>query len=67
MCGGPRTNDPSFRYLQTRLLEVLEWAYDKKSFQIFGPGWLAANDSPRFDIIATVPPTTSDEQFRGML
>jgi uncharacterized protein (TIGR03435 family) len=69
MCGGPRTNDPAFSYLDTPLLSVLEWAYGKTNFQIIGgPGWLhAAFDSPRFDIVATVPPGTSNEQFMVML
>ncbi len=66
MCGGRTTDDPSFRDLQTRLLEVLEWAYGKTSFQIFGPDWLTS-DSPRFDVAATVPPGTSEEQFAVML
>lgn len=68
MCGGPRTNDPSFSYLDVPLVSVLAWAYDKKSFQIFGgPDWITARDPPRFDIVAQVPPGTSDEQFRVML
>jgi uncharacterized protein (TIGR03435 family) len=68
MCGGPRTNDPAFSYLDVPLLSVLEWAYGKPAFQIFGgPSWLAARDSPRFDIVAEVPPGTTDEQFEVML
>jgi uncharacterized protein (TIGR03435 family) len=68
MCGGRRTNDPAFSYLDTPLLSVLEWAYGKTNFQIFGgPNWLTSPDTPRFDIVATVPPGTSDEQFQVML
>ncbi len=69
MCGGPRTNDPSFSYLVTPLSPVIEWAYGKESFQIFGaPGWVTSlSDSDRFDIVAQVPPGTSDEQFVVML
>jgi hypothetical protein len=41
MCGGPRTNDPAFSYLDVTLVSVIEWAYGKTNFQIFGgPGWL---------------------------
>ena len=68
MCGGPRTNDPAFSYLDVPLVSVLEWAYGKESFQIFGgPDWLTALDAPRYDIVAQVPPGTSDEQFAVML
>lgn len=69
MCGGPRTNDPAFSYLDVPLVSVLEWAYGKTNFQIFGgPGWITPGfDSPRFDIVAQVPPGTSDEQFAVML
>ena len=68
MCGGPRTNDPAFSYLDTTLVSVLEWAYGKTNFQIFGgSGWLTALDTPRYDIVAQVPPGTSDEQFAVML
>jgi uncharacterized protein (TIGR03435 family) len=67
MCGGPRTNDPAFSYLQVPLMSVLEWASGKPAFQIFGPSWLTARDSPRFDVVATVPPGTTDEQFEVML
>jgi uncharacterized protein (TIGR03435 family) len=69
MCGGPRTNDPSFSYLDEPLISFLEWAYGKTNFQIFGgPSWITPQyDSPRFDIVAQVPPGTSDEQFAVML
>jgi uncharacterized protein (TIGR03435 family) len=58
MCGGPRTNDPEFRYLDVPLVSVLVWAYGKTNFQIFGgPSWLTSPfDSPKFDIVARVPP-----------
>lgn len=68
MCGGPRTNDPAFSYLDTTLISVMEWAYGKQAFQIFGgPNWLTAPDTPRYDIVAQAPPSTSDEQFAVML
>ena len=64
----PEHNDPAFSYLDTPLVELLEWAYGKTNFQIFGdPGWLTALDTPRYDIVAQVPPGTSDEQFAVML
>lgn len=69
MCGGPRTADPSFAYLVTPLISVLEWAYGKESFQIFGgPSWVTSLfNSDRFDVVAQVPPGTSDAQFAVML
>ena len=69
MCGGPRTNDPAFSYLGVPLVSVLEWAYGKPTFHIFGgPNWLTDPfNSTRFDIVATVPPGSTDEQFKVML
>jgi uncharacterized protein (TIGR03435 family) len=69
MCGGPRTDDPSFCYLVIPLISVIEWAYGKESFQIFGgPSWVTSlSNSDRFDVVAQVPPGTSDAQFAVML
>jgi uncharacterized protein (TIGR03435 family) len=69
MCGGPRTDDPSFSYLVTPLISVIEWAYGKESFQIFGgPSWVTSlSNSDRFDVVAQVPPGTSEAQFAVML
>jgi uncharacterized protein (TIGR03435 family) len=69
MCGGPRTNDPAFSYLGAQLTSVLEWAYGIPAYHIFGgPSWLAdPSNSFRFDIVAKVPPGTTDEQFKVML
>jgi uncharacterized protein (TIGR03435 family) len=69
MCGGPRTNDPAFSYLDVPLVTVLAWAYGKPTFHIFGgPSWLTdPSNSHGFDIVATVPPGTTDEQFKVML
>jgi uncharacterized protein (TIGR03435 family) len=68
-CGGPAVVDPAFRYLDVPLLSVLEWAYGKRNFQIFGgPGWLTSPfDSPRFDLVAIVPTGTSEGRFNVML
>lgn len=69
MCGGPRTDDPSFSDLVTPLISVIEWAYGKESFQIFGgPSWVTSlSNSDRFDVVAQVPAGTSDAQFAVML
>ena len=63
--GGPGTKDPGrIRYPFMSLRQLLTNAYDVKPFQIVGPAWL---DSERFDIMATMPPETTKEQFRVML
>jgi uncharacterized protein (TIGR03435 family) len=69
MCGGPRTNNPAFSYLGAQLVSVLGWAYGIPAFHIFGgPSWLTdPSNSHGFDIIATVPSGTTDEQFKVML
>jgi len=72
MRGGPGTVDPErITYRAVTLLQVLRRAYGiTNDFQILGgPGWFTelSLDSPRFDIIANVPPGTSKEQFNVML
>ena len=63
--GGPGTKDPGrVHYPFSNLRNLLMIAYDLKSFQISGPATL---DSERFEINATMPPTTTQEQFRVML
>jgi uncharacterized protein (TIGR03435 family) len=63
--GGPGTKDPGrVRYPFTTLRNLLQIAYDVKPHQITGPSFL---DSERFEITATMPPTTSKEQFQVML
>jgi uncharacterized protein (TIGR03435 family) len=63
--GGPGTSDPGrVRYTLISLKSLLMKAYDVKSFQISGPDWLG---SERFDIEATMPPATTQEQFQAML
>jgi uncharacterized protein (TIGR03435 family) len=63
--GGPGTKDPGrIHYPFTTLKNVLMDAYNVKNFQITGPAWL---DTERFDITATMAPTTTKEQFRAML
>jgi uncharacterized protein (TIGR03435 family) len=63
--GGPGTKDPGrINYPYMSLKNLLMNAYDVKNYQITGPGFL---DTERFDIIATMPPETTKEQFRVML
>lgn len=63
--GGPGTKDPGrIDYPFMSLKVLLMNAYDVKNYQISGPSWL---DTERFDVTATLPPTTTKEQFRVML
>jgi uncharacterized protein (TIGR03435 family) len=65
MTGGPGTDTPGrINFENIGLGAVIGKAYDVKYYQISGPGWF---DSERFNIIATVPPGTTKEQFRLML
>ena len=65
MTGGPGTDTPGrINFENIGLGAVIGKAYDVKYYQISGPGWF---DSERFNIIATVPPRTTKEQFRLML
>jgi uncharacterized protein (TIGR03435 family) len=65
MTGGPGTDTPGrINFENIGLGAVIGKAYDVKYYQISGPGWF---ESERFNIIATVPPGTTKEQFRRML
>ncbi len=65
MSGGPGTKDPGrINYSGVTLKMLLKRAYDIGPEQISGPDWL---DSERYDIMATVAPGTTAEQFRLML
>jgi uncharacterized protein (TIGR03435 family) len=65
MIGGPSTKTPDrINFENVGLGFIISKAYDVKHYQISGPAWF---DSERYNIIATVPPGTSVEQFRVML
>jgi uncharacterized protein (TIGR03435 family) len=65
MGGGPGTPDPGrINYENVSLKQVLSTAFDVKSYQINGPGWL---DTDRFDITAKVPQDATKEQMHVML
>jgi uncharacterized protein (TIGR03435 family) len=62
--GGPGTSDPGrIHYPLVSLKGLLTRAYDSY-FEIKGPGWL---DSEVVEVVATMPPETSREQFKEML
>ncbi|MBZ5578638.1 MAG: TIGR03435 family protein [Acidobacteriia bacterium] len=63
--GGPGTPDPErFSWPYASLKNILMFAYDVQPYQIAGPAWL---DSQRYDLVATVPPGATKEQFHQML
>jgi len=63
--GGPGTNDPGrIHYPFASLKYLLFTAYGVKDFQISGPSWL---DTEHFEVTATMPASTTREQFRIML
>jgi uncharacterized protein (TIGR03435 family) len=67
--GGPGSNDPGrINCEYTTLRMLLMRAYQVKSQEIFGPGWL---DSAHFNITAKLPPGAAKEQvpvmFRNLL
>lgn len=58
-------NDPGhIHYTWMPLKRLIMNAYDVKDFQISGPDWLATT---RFDLEATMLPSTTKQQFRAML
>ncbi len=65
MEGGPGSKDPGrISYRNILLKNVLSQAYRSSAFAIDGPGWL---DEARFDIIATLPSGSTEDQFGLML
>jgi uncharacterized protein (TIGR03435 family) len=65
--GGPGTKDPGrIHYSFMPLARLITIAYDVKSYQKSEPAWLLTAKE-RFDITATMPPGTTNEQFHLML
>jgi uncharacterized protein (TIGR03435 family) len=51
-------------WTNTRLIRVLQMAYDVVPDQISGPGWLG---SEMYDVLATMPPGTTVADFKRMV
>jgi len=65
MMGGPGADTPGrINFENIGLGAVISKAYGVKNYQISAPDWF---NSERYNIIATVPPGTTLEQFRLML
>ena len=63
--GGPGTKSPGrINYYRVSLRATLARAYNMSPHQISGPEWM---DTERYDIVATFPPATTEEQLRTML
>jgi uncharacterized protein (TIGR03435 family) len=66
--GGPGTNDPG-RIITPRvaLATLLTMAYDLWPDQVSGPAWMKDAINNGFAITATMPATTTKEEYCGML
>jgi len=65
MSGGPGTPEPGqMTFTNVSLADLVQRAYDVKSYQVSGPGWL---ESVRFDMEAKVPAGATKEQSKKML
>jgi uncharacterized protein (TIGR03435 family) len=63
--GGPGTKDPGrIHYPNISLKDLVKSAYAAKEYELAGPGWM---DAETFAIDATMPPSTTKEQFQVML
>jgi uncharacterized protein (TIGR03435 family) len=63
--GGPGTTNPgTFTCESFQLSSLVLIAYNLRPFQFSGPGWM---NTERYDIVAKIPPGTTNLQFRLML
>lgn len=71
--GGPPGDIPrnmesspgSFAMRNTPLRYALEWAYDAKDYEIFGPDWIKTEE--RYDIIAKAAGPATNDEMKPML
>jgi uncharacterized protein (TIGR03435 family) len=65
MRGGPGSPDPGrFTFTNVTLKILVQQAYNLKEFQVEGPDWI---DSVGYDLVATMPRGTTQEQAAEML
>jgi len=68
MRGGPGTADPGrVTFPRATLTDLLAVAYDVWFDEISGPDWLNNRGEDVYTVTATMPPTTTMDQFRLML
>jgi uncharacterized protein (TIGR03435 family) len=66
--GGPGSSEPGrVTYTQVNLSYLLSQAYDVWLDQVSGPAWISDYGQNLYTIVATMPPTTTKEQFQMML
>ena len=46
---------------------LISRAYGVEYYQVSGPDWLTAYTAEKYNIVATIPPGTTEEQFRVMM
>lgn len=61
---GMRTDGAQVHYTYLSMREYIRLAYQIKDYQLSGPDWLA---SAHFDIVAKLPPESTQAQIRKML
>ena len=63
--GGPGSPDPGrFTFTNVTLKILVQQAYNLKEFQVEGPDWI---DSVGYDLVATMPPGTTQDQAAEMI
>jgi uncharacterized protein (TIGR03435 family) len=67
MVGGPGTASPGrITYTSTNLGYLLRRAWGLPDFRMVGPSWMGGFE-PAYDVIATMPPETTEQDFKVML
>jgi len=63
--GGPGSSDPGrFSSTGMSMRDLIATAYQVKRTQVVGPAWI---DSERYDVVATMAPTTTKAEFGAMM
>lgn len=66
--GGPGTGDPGlFRCEGAALSLLVAMAYNLQYYELVAPDWMNIGGVNGYDIVARMTPSTTKEQFRGML
>lgn len=62
-----RIDQQSLTYLNVRLGEFIEMAYDVRRYQIVGEDWITSPAANRYDIVAKAAAPASERELRHML
>jgi uncharacterized protein (TIGR03435 family) len=66
--GGPGTKTPDRINVENYgMAALVSRAYGVEYYQVFGPDWLTAFNSERYNIVGTVAPGTTEARFRLMM